>query len=146
MLEGIEVIFNNKEKMIGRIKKKGYEKYFTQFMLEHGSFFREMDEYVSGAEDKKKASSEIGESLARTVKTHFSGKNGKMNSRTQADLNFFMIYYVFPAILKLESENSKSIADGVCEVWGKSFKDSSISYTDYDTLYSAFREKILGIF
>ena len=62
------------------------------------------------------------------------------------DLNFFMIYYVFPAILMTQSDNAKMMADTLCETWGKSFKDSKIAYTDYDSLYSSFREKIFGIF
>ena len=62
------------------------------------------------------------------------------------DLNFFMIYYVFPAILKRNHEYAKLLADTLCETWGSSFKNSKIGYTDYETLYKAFREKIFGIF
>ena len=57
-----------------------------------------------------------------------------------------MIYYVFPTILSSGSEYAKTIADGVCEVWKSSFANSDIGYTDYDSLYDSFREKIFGIF
>ena len=67
-------------------------------------------------------------------------------SRFWMDLNFFMIYYVFPAILMTQNDNAKLMADTLCETWGKSFKDSKIGYTDYDTLYESFKEKIFGIF
>ena len=80
------------------------------------------------------------------MKTRFSNKKGVVEARTQVDLNFFMIYYVFPTILGMESEDSKMIAEGVRKVWKKSFKEGDIQYTDYDTLYGAFREKIFGIF
>lgn len=57
-----------------------------------------------------------------------------------------MIYYVFPGILKTDYENASMIADGICTEWGETFKDSKIGYTDYDTLYQSFKEKIFGIF
>lgn len=146
MLQGIETIFDNKEKMIGHLKKKSYEENTGMFLNKNGHYFREMAEYVGQAEDKEVAANEIAECLVHAVKTHLSNKKGKVDSRTQVDLNFFMIYYVFPSILSLECEDSKVIADGVCKVWGESFQDSKIQYTDYDTLYGAFREKIFGIF
>lgn len=146
MLQGIETIFNNKEKMIGHLKKKSYEKNTEQFKAEYEHFFREMAEYVEQAGDKEKAADEIGECLVQSVKDHLSNKKGKVEARTQVDLNFFMIYYVFPTVLGMECEYSKVIAEGIRKVWGKSFKDSDIKYTDYDTLYGAFREKIFGIF
>ena len=64
----------------------------------------------------------------------------------QTDLNFFMIYYVFPAILLTEHDDAKLIADYLCSRWGEKFKNSKIQYTDYDSLYVSFREKIFGIF
>lgn len=146
MLHGIETIFDNKEKMIGHLKKKSYEENTKLFVKENGHFFREMADYVGQAKDKETAATEIGEYLAQAVSTHFSNKKGKMEPRSQVDLNFFMIYYVFPTILNMECEDSRTIADGICTVWRKRFKDSNIRYTDYDTLYGAFREKIFGIF
>ena len=43
-------------------------------------------------------------------------------------------------------DDAKLIADSICSAWGKRFKESQIQYTDYDTLYGSFREKIFGIF
>ena len=79
------------------------------------------------------------------MKQTFTNKRGKIDGRTQIDLNFFMIYFVFPSILQI-GENGTVIADGVRDVWSRSFKDGDIQYTDYDTLYNSFREKIFGIF
>ena len=84
-------------------------------------------------------------SFVNAVKQIFE-KRGKISGKVQMDLNFFMIYYVFPAILMTQNDNAKLMADTLCETWGKSFKDSKIGYTDYDTLYESFKEKIFGIF
>lgn len=146
MLQGIETIFDNKEKMIGHLKKQTYEANTEMFLEKNGHYFKEMAEYVDKADDKEAAAQEIGECLVKAVEKRFSNKKGKVDARSQVDLNFFMIYYVFPSILSAGGENAKAAADGVCKVWGKSFQDSNIQYTDYDTLYGAFREKIFGIF
>ena len=42
--------------------------------------------------------------------------------------------------------DAKLIADHLCSRWGEKFKNSKIQYTDYDSLYVSFREKIFGIF
>ena len=94
----------------------------------------------------KRAAEEIADTLINRVEKKFASKKGKIDSRTQVDLNFFMIYYVFPTILGTEHEYAKLIADSICSAWGKRFKESQIQYTDYDTLYGSFREKIFGIF
>ena len=146
MLQGIETVFDNKEKMLKHLKKKSYEENTEIFRERNGHYFHEMAEYVGQADDKEAAASEIGECLVKAVNDHFSNKKGKPDSRTQVDLNFFMIYYVFPSVLGLAGDDSGLIAEGICQVWGKSFKESSIQYTDYDTLYQSFREKIFGIF
>lgn len=146
MLQGIEKMFDDKKEMLKHLKKKSYEENTKSFLAKHGHFFEEMAEYTAQAEDKDAAAEEIGQCLADAVAAHFANKRGKLDSRTQTDLNFFMIYYVFPSILKAGKEDGKTIADGVRNVWSRSFKDGAINYTDYETLYNSFHEKIFGIF
>lgn len=146
MLQGIETIFEDKEKMLGHLKKKSYEENTKIFVAKYGHFFKEMAEYEAQSEDKAAAAEEIGQCLADAVKLRFTNKRGRIDGKTQADLNFFMIYYVFTTILKTCGGDGKVIADGVRDVWARSFKDADIQYTDYDSLYNAFREKIFGIF
>ncbi len=70
-------------------------------------------------------------------------KFGKVRGTDQMNLNYFMIYYVFPTILS-EEENGSEICDTLKEVWNQHFK-CNISYTDYNTLYEGFQTKIFGI-
>ena len=146
MLNGIETIFDNTTQMLRHLKKKSFEKNTQDFIDSYGHYFREMTEYVDSISDKKRAAEEIADTLINRVEKKFASKKGKIDSRTQVDLNFFMIYYVFPTILGTEHEYAKLIADSICSAWGKRFKESQIQYTDYDTLYGSFREKIFGIF
>lgn len=146
MLEGIESIFKNKEKMIGNLKRKSYAKNTEQFIAKNGHFFLEMKEYIERAESKEAAAQDIGECLAQAVKKKFSNKRGKMETCTQVDLNFFMIYYVFPTILELTGENAEILAEAVSSVWKKNFQSSDIRFVDYNTIYESFSDKIWGIF
>ena len=141
MLQGIETIFDDLEQMLHDLKKKSYEANTEVFVRENGFYFEEMKEYVEAAEDKDAAVEELAQCFVNAVDKKFKNKKGKINARTQMDLNFFMIYYVFPTILKLESPDAKRIADGICKVWSRTFKESDIQYTDYDTLYASFREE-----
>jgi hypothetical protein len=145
MLEGVEKIFDGMQAKMKKLKKVSYEKNMVEFRENHGHYFSEMSAYMEQAEDKEKAAKEIAVSFVDQVEGHFK-VNGKIGGRTQADLNFFMIYYTFPAILLSDGENGKMIADAVCSQWGERFKDSKIGYADYDTIYKGFREKIFGIF
>ena len=61
-------------------------------------------------------------------------------------MNFFMIYYVFPAILMTRSACADQVAQAVRDGWSQRFKNSNIGYTDYESLLGSFNEKIFGIF
>ncbi|MDY5871268.1 MAG: hypothetical protein ACI4EP_00840 [Suilimivivens sp.] len=145
MLENAEKIFDGMQEMMKKLKKSSYEKNMKMFREKNEHFFGEMTSYVEQAEEPEQAAKEIAVSFVDCVENHFS-KKGKIGGRTQADLNFFMIYYTFPAILLTESEHAKKIADALCSEWGNRFKDSKIGYADYGKIYGAFREKIFGLF
>ena len=146
MLDNIVVIFDDMKNMMRHLKKKSYERNMEQFLKKHGHYIKEMTDYVEAAPDKKGAACEMGKVLAEAVKEAYKqGAKDKVPTYVQADLNFFMIYFVFPAILKTEYEERKLIADSICEEWNACFK-CNIGYTDYDALYASFREKIFGIF
>ncbi|MCI9442598.1 MAG: hypothetical protein HFH15_15520 [Ruminococcus sp.] len=147
MLEGVESMFDNMDSMLKKLKKNSYEANMKTFRHTYGHYFQEMTEFVGQSEEKEQAAEFIGNEFAGKVKEKYkSAKNGKIKSYVQADLNFMMIYYVFPALLMTEHKSAKAIADGLCTAWGQQFKDGQIQYTDYDTLYNGFREKIFGIF
>ena len=147
MLDHAEMIFADMKPMMKKLKKASYKANMENFIEKHGHYFREMTEYTENASDKEAAAEELAVCFTDQVHdAYVSPKKGRIENAVQTDLNFFMIYYVFPAILKTEHEDAKLIADHLCNRWGECFKDSKIRYTDYDSLYVAFREKIFGIF
>lgn len=147
MLEHIETIFDGMPDMMKRLKKASYAANMKQFREKNGRFFDEMTQYVDAAPDKEAAARETAQAFAGQVDAYFRAQGrGKIRSRMQADLNFFMIFYVFPALLLTEHPEAVRIADALRDAWRSTFKDSNIDYRDYDTMYNAFNEKILGIF
>ena len=144
MLYQIETMFDDMDKKTRKLKKQKYEEIMETFMADNEAYFLEMETYLA-KENPEAAAKEISKTIVDAVKSRYEVK-GKIKGTVQTDLNFFMIYYVFPAILKRGHEQAKLLADTLCETWGNSFKDSKIGYTDYDTLYNSFREKIFGIF
>lgn len=146
MLDHVETMFDRIPDMLKKLKKKSYEINMEGFRQKNQPFFDEMTDYVAKQENKEEASRYIAGLLADAAKNRFAGSNGKIKARSQADLNFFMIYYTFPAILLTEDENANLIAQSICDEWARRFKNSEISYTDYDTIYHTFNEKIFGIF
>lgn len=147
MLENVETMFDNMRDMLKKLKKKSYEENMEQFLKKNNHYFHEMIQYMDATDDKEKAAGEIAAVLGECVESTFGrGVKKKIPSSTQADINFFMIYYVFPAILKTEHEHCRALADSICREWKERFRGSAIGYTDYDSLYSSFKEKIFGIF
>ena len=102
MLEQMELMFSDMTQMLKRLKKDTYEANMKTFREKYGHYFQEMVQYVQSEPDQEKAARELGEMFAEKV-WNAHQKRGKMGGRTQSDLDFFMIYYVFPAILLTES-------------------------------------------
>lgn len=144
MLDAAGKLFENMSDMMKKLKKVTYEKRMEEFRQENGSFFQEITDYMESNDDKEAAAQKIGDVFVERVKAAFEVR-GKIRSRTGADLDFFMIYYVFPALLLTENAYADQAAQAIRTSWNREFK-KNISYTTYDRLYQSFREKILGIF
>ena len=144
MLDHVEKIFADMKPMMKKLKKASYKVNMEAFIENHGHYFREMTEYTENASDKETAAKELAVDFTDKVyDAYVSPKKGKIDSAIQTDLNFFMI-----SIVKAVTNytDAKLIADHLCSRWGEKFKNSKIQYTDYDSLYVSFREKIFGIF
>lgn len=144
MLDQIEKIFDDRDTMLRELTKESYKMYMDGFFEKNAHYFYEMIEYTGKAVDKKAAADEIATCLTEKVGTTFARRRKKIPSYLQADLNMFMVYYFFPSLLKTGKDDAKLIAAAVCDNWNHSFRNSNISYTDYDTIYNAFRRKFLG--
>ena len=147
MLNGVSSIFDNMPEMLKRLKKKSYEKNFAAFEESFSQYRLEMTTYMTKASDKEKMAQELAAAFADDVEAKFKeGAKNKIKNTKLTDINFFMIYYLFPAILKTEHENADLMAEAVCAEWASRYNNAPQGYADYDTLYGSFKEKIFGIF
>ena len=144
MLDHVEMMFDGMNHMIQDLRKSSYQENMEMFRQNNGHFFQEMMQYMKQSTDKEAATKEIADCITDAVKNSFS-KKGKIRLRTQMDLNLFMIYYVFPAILLTESEDAVLVAEHIRETWAAKFKNSNIQYADYDRIYESFQDRIFGI-
>lgn len=146
MLEQAGAMFDNMEAMMYRLKKKAYRERMEQFREKNRVVLTEMTDFAGQANDRDKAAAQVAKALADAVETRFA-KRGKISGRSQMDINLFMIYFVFPAILLTQSECAVPLADAIRDEWRGRFRDSEqLGYTTYEEISSTFQEKFLGIF
>ncbi len=148
MLEQAGTMFDNMEAMMYRLKKKAYKERMGEFREKNQEILAEMTGLVEQAEESERdvMAAQTAKAFADAVEARFA-KRGKISGRSQMDINLFMIYFVFPAILLTQSEYAGLLADAVRDEWRGRFRDSAqLNYTTYEEIYSTFQEKFLGLF
>lgn len=135
MAFNISKIFESYEPFSRITTKKEYEDRMNTFLTERYAYLKELTE----ATDAAAASNAFCDGVHEEFK-----KFGKVRTGELMDLNCFLIYYIFPAILKNEGERAEAICDTLKATWNSRFK-CDINYTDYDSLMGGFKKKILGI-
>jgi len=133
-------------KRLGINKKKQYEANFEEFYGENKETFEEMFATVKNAIDKKSAAEEIASDFSAAALEKY-GKKNKFPVSIRMDLSLFLVYYVFPSILKFgEAEDAKYLADALRDAWRKCSNNNSFDYAPYDDIYMSFKEKLFGFF
>lgn len=146
MLEQAGTMFDNMEAMMYRMKKKVYRERMEQFREKNGAVLTEMTGFAEQAKDRDEAVVQVAKALADAVEARFA-KRGKISGRSQMDINLFMIYFVFPAILLTQSECAVPLADAIRDEWRERFRGSEqLGYTTYEEICGSFQEKFLGLF
>ena len=138
-------LFDDMPNMLTNLKQSTYEKNMERFIQRNGSYFDAITTSVEQAEDRDEAGKQVADRFVTAVEEKYS-KNGKISGRLQVDLNLFMIYYVFPAILETKKSCASLVADTLCAEWSKRISHRAIGYTTYEQLCGSFQEKIFGIF
>lgn len=135
MAFNVKKIFAEAESISKISTKKEYEKKMHMFLSERYAYLSEM----TTASDVAAASKIFCDDVHNEFK-----KFGKVRTGTLMTLNLFLIYYIFPAILKNEGERATAICDALKDTWNSRFK-CNIDYSDFDSLTEGFQTKIFGI-
>ena len=134
----VEKIFEDAGQLSKVNNKKAYEANIEMFKSNRYELLNDLVD----ADDSQLQSQ--AKQLCEDVTSAFK-KFGKVRGGDLMNLNYFMIFYVFPAIQQNEEkEKSIRICDILRDTWNQHFK-SNISYADYDTLLEGFQTKIFGV-
>lgn len=143
MLETLSHMFQDMDFLLQGLNKKSYQANMENYIEKYNEYFDEIYKYVGEAEDKSRAADIVAEKLCNQVMEAYA-KKGKLGKSTLMNLNFTMVYYVFPALLLRQEDNSKLIVKSLRDGWNKFFKEN-INYTTYDELLAGFKSSIFGV-
>ena len=145
MFDNTVSMFDGYKSKLKKIKKKTYEERFDIFFDENRACFEDMTQYILGREDTETAAGEVANIFAENVFAEY-GNAGRISASDRTDLSLYMIYFVFPSILKLGDVNSKVLCDAIRDEWRRRTDNPAFDYTTYEDLHGSFQEKIFGIF
>ena len=138
-------MFEGYRTKLRKIKKKTYEERFAAFFTENKEIFSDMAQYIKGRDDRQVAASEVANIFAENIYSEYA-PSGRLSGGDVTDLSLFMIYFVFPSILKLEDANSGVLCDAIRDEWRRRTNNPVYDYTTYEDLHGSFQEKLFGLF
>lgn len=145
MFDNTVSMFDGYKSKLKKIKKKTYEERFDIFFDENRACFEDMTQYIKGREDTETAAGEVANIFAENVFAEY-GNAGRISASDRTDLSLYMIYFVFPSILKLGDVNSKVLCDAIRDEWRRRTDNPAFDYTTYEDLHGSFQEKLFGLF
>lgn len=148
VLEHVDKACEGYREKVKAFKKDTYYELFERYKEENYGFFTAMKTALDNAPEdslegvyRQIAGGFIRnqeEELARIKK-----KNDKFSM--QMDKNMFMAIYVLPSMKEIHTKRADDLADTLCQEWGKSFQDSNIIASDYDSIAQGFKRKLCYI-
>ena len=145
MFDQSAAMFEGYRTKLKKIKKKTYEERFDRFFNENRPVLDDMTQYIKGREDSAVAAGEVANIFAENVFAEYAS-GGKLAGSVKTDLSLFMIYFVFPSILKTGDSNSRILCDAIRDEWRKRTVNPTFDYTTYEDLHGSFQEKLFGLF
>lgn len=130
----VKKIFEDLSRLSKVHTKKEYEAAMDMFRADRFSLLNELVESNDYAVYSRLFCQDVQEGFK---------KFGKVRAAELMNLNYFMIYFIFPSIL-LEKENGVEICDVLRDTWNDFFK-ANINYTDYESLMGGFQTRFFGI-
>ncbi len=137
-------LFEEKDGYLRKLNKDVYEANTESFKEVYGKYVDDLLTRIGGSTDAAKEEETVAASFAGKVWDIYS-KNGKMKMNLLMDLNFIMIYYIFPYLLKSGDENASHFAQTLKNKWNE-VMGSNISYAPYEEIAEGFKKKLFGFF
>ena len=145
VLSHADTVFRDYAEKVRAFKKSSYPGLFESHKAENYAFYTAVRLVLENA------SPEELEDIYRQISGAFIKKHEqallqarKKNEKfsLQMDKNMFMVIYVLPSLKEMRDVKADTLADVICEEWGKAFKDSNISAADYQSINGGFKRKL----
>ncbi len=141
---GIYDLFRDRDMYLRKLKQTTYEENYEIFRDRYGSLITDaVNAAPDDADEGRSAMEETATDLAENILNEY-GKKNKISPNTLLDLNFIMIYYIFPYLLK-SGEKGERFASVLKDKWNETLH-CNISYAPYEEIYAGFKKKLLGLF
>ncbi len=137
-------LFEIRDLYLKKLKQTTYEANTERFKSEFGPAIDGILRSASETEDAKGAYESVAVDFSRRVFDKYE-KRGKIAPTVMMDINFCMIYYVFPYLLKSGIAGAEDFAKILKDKWNETLH-CNISYTTYEELYAGFKKKLFGFF
>ncbi len=147
VLEHVEGACRDCSARVRAFKKDSYHELFERYKEENYAFYTAIKLVFDNAPDDIESLDGIYHQIAggfireqEAALAQVKKKNEKFT--VQMDKNMFMAVYVLPSIKEIGGKKADELADAICKEWGKSFKDSNIIASDYDSIVKGFKRKL----
>ncbi len=129
-------------------KKDSYGGSFQRFQEENYAFFAAIKQILSSTKEE-----ELDDTCSMIAGAFIKDQEEKLaqvkrkndKAAVQMEKNMFMAVFVLPGIKDLKEERADYLADAICREWGKSFKNSNILASDYESIQGGFKKKLCYI-
>lgn len=138
-------LFRERDIYLKKLKQANYEENYEIFRNRYGGLITDAINAMPEEDEEalKAAMSETAGDMAASILSEY-GKRNKVSPNTLMDLNFMMIYYIFPFLLK-SGEKGESFAAVLKDKWNETL-GCNISYAPYEEIMAGFRKKLFGFF
>lgn len=140
-------LFEDRHIYLKKLKQVTYESYTEEFAQTYGPQLDAIIKFVADSEDADAAAKEVAGDFANKTFERYA-KKGRIGGNLMMDLNFMMIYYMFPYLIKQRgvlTETAEGFAKVLKDKWNE-VMGTNISYAPYEELYAGFKKRLFGFF
>lgn len=136
MEKHIKEIFADYEYMLKKFRKNDY-------IANMELFEKKWKDILCETIDKGDYEQTSNESVDQVISIY--SRFGRLSKTKKMDLGLYMIYFIFPSILRTGKENASKLCDTLLATWNDKM-DTDIEYITYDEIVDGFNTKMFGIF
>ena len=147
-LKAVSALPEQAEIRLEGFKKNTYEAAFDAYMEDNRALWDSFHALFMQDEEITQTAEEVAAHLVSAVERLVSEQKGRAGrEHKQLELNLYMVSFVFPAILACQEypkkdNNATKTADIICAKWKEAFPKYAVSYADYTTIQSGFKQKL----